>query len=49
LQPSRWRPCCPRREAFAAPAQAACEKQTNNTYEKVLECVLALPRRRNPA
>ena len=29
----------PAGEAFAAPPQAACEKRTNNTYEKVLECV----------
>ncbi|MGH3029390.1 MAG: M20/M25/M40 family metallo-hydrolase [Gaiellaceae bacterium] len=26
-------------EALAAPAQAACDKRTNNTYKKVLECV----------
>ena len=29
----------PAGEAFAAPPQAACEKRTNNTYEKLLECV----------
>ena len=26
-------------EALAAPAQAGCDSRTNNTYDKVLECV----------
>ena len=34
-----WRRCCCRcRPAVAAPAEA-CDRRTNNTYQKLLECV----------